>query len=80
MTKLTYYTPCSPLERLLAPAVAVAASHVPPRGLRPVVKPCVRLCRHSRRPALRHSAWRAIDLVVGDGMAIRVRRQRAGRV
>ena len=60
MTQLSYYTPRSPLARLLAPLVAGAVSYLPPRALRPLVRPCVRA-----------------DLVVGDGMAIRVRRRRS---
>ena len=77
MTKLTYCTPRSPLARLLAPAAAVAASHLPPRALRPVVRRCVWLSRESRRPRLRRRAMRAIDLLAGDGMSIRVKRQHA---
>ena len=75
MTKLTYYTPHSRLARLIAPLLANAASYFPPRALRPIVRPCVRAWRHSRRPALRRRASRAIDLIVGDGMAIRIKRQ-----
>jgi len=68
MTKLTFYTPRSPLTRLLAPLVANAASYFPPEALRPVVRPCVRASNHSRRPALRRHASRTINLIVGDGM------------
>lgn len=80
MTKLTYYTPRSPLQRLLAPLVANAVSYLPPRALRPIVRPCVRASNHSRRPALRRRATRAINLIVGDGMAIRIKRHSAKEV
>ena len=79
MTKLTYYTPRSPLASALAPLVATAASYLPPRALRPLVRPCVRWTRESRRPGLRRLADRAINLVAGDGMSIRVKRQHGGR-
>jgi hypothetical protein len=79
MTKLTYYTPRSRPARLFAPLVATAASYLPPRTLRPIVKPCVRCANHSRRPNLRRAAARAIDLVVGDGMSIRVTRRHQRR-
>lgn len=79
MTKLNHYTPGTPLARLLAPLVATAVSYLPPRALRPIAKPCMRLCRESRRPRLRRFASRTIDLVVGDGMTIRVNRQYARR-
>jgi len=79
MTKLTYYTPRSPLTRLAAPLVATAVSYLPPRALRPFVVPLRELSNRSRRPALRRCATRAIDLVVGDGMSIRVKRQHTGR-
>ena len=77
MTQLTYYTPRSPLTRLLAPLLAGAVSYLPPRALRPLVGPCVRACRASRRPGLRRRASHTIDPVAGDGMAIRVRRLRS---
>jgi len=79
MTKLTYYTPRSPLGRLLAPPVATAASYFPPRLLRPVVVPLRDISNNSRRPGARWHAIRAINLIDGDGMAIRTRRQHAGR-
>jgi len=75
MTKLTYYTPRSPLAQALAPLVATAVSYLPPRALRPIVKPCARWANESRRPGLRRLADRTIDLVVGDGMWIRVKRR-----
>ena len=75
MTKLTYYTPRSPLASALAPLAASAASYLPPRALRPLIRPCVRWTRESRRPGLRRLADRTIDLVVGDGMWIRVKRR-----
>ena len=49
MTKLTCYTPGTPLARVVAPLVATAVSYLPPRALRPIAKPCMRLCRESRR-------------------------------
>ena len=79
MRRLVYYTPRTPLGRLVAPPAAVTASLFHPRALRPLVKPLLRLGNHARRPGVRRRAARGIDLVVGDGMAIRVRRQRAGR-
>jgi hypothetical protein len=36
--------------------------------------PCARWGRESRRPALRRHADRTINLIVGDGMTIRVNR------
>lgn len=75
MTKLTHYTPRSALARLLAPPVATAVSYLPPRALRPIAVPCARLGRESRRPALRRHADRTINLIVGDGMTIRVNRR-----
>ena len=77
MTKLTYYTPRRALTRLLAPPVARAVSYLPPRALRPIVKPCVRAANESRRPRLPRRADRAIYLLVGDGMSIRIKRQHA---
>lgn len=78
MTKLTMFTPRSRLQRLLAPLVANAVSYLPPRALRPFVVPLRDISNNSRRRA-RRLATRAIHLLVGDGMAIRVRRQRGGR-
>ncbi len=78
MTKLTYYTPRAPLTRLVAPLVATAMSYLPPEVLRPFVVPLGDISNRSHRPALRRVATHAIDLVVGDGMSIRVRRQHAG--
>jgi len=75
MTKLTYYTPHSPLTRRLAPLVANVASCFPPRALRPIVRPYVRASNNSRRVAVRRHAIRTIALIVGDGMAIRIKRQ-----
>ena len=75
MTKLTHYTPRSALARLLAPLAAAAVSYLPPRALRPIAVPCARWGRESRRPRLRRHADRTINLVVGDGMTIRVNRQ-----
>ena len=78
ITKLSYYTPRSALARLVAPLAATAVSYLPPRALRPLLVPLREISNHSRRPALRRRATRAIHLVVGDGMSIRVRRQRGG--
>ena len=75
MTQLSYYTARSPLTRLLAPLLAGAVSYLPPPALPPLLRPCARACRASRRPGLRRRASHTIDLVAGDGMAIRVRRQ-----
>ena len=75
MSQLTYYTPRSPLARALAPLAAVGASYLPPPALRPLVKPCVRCSNESRRPRARRLASRTIDLLVGDGMSLRVKRQ-----
>ncbi len=75
MRKLNHYTPRTRLARLLAPFVATAVSHLPPRALRPIAVPCVRWGRESRRPALRRRADRTINLIVGDGMTIRVNRR-----
>ena len=75
MTKLTYYTPRTPVAHLVAPLVATAASYLPPRALRPIVVPLRELSNRSRRPALRRRATRAINLIVGDGMSIRVKRR-----
>ena len=79
MTKLSFYTPRSPAARLVAPLVATAVSYLPPRALRPLVVPLREISNHSRRPALRRRATRAIHLVVGDGMSMRVKRQHGGR-
>jgi len=75
MTKLTHYTPRSALARLLAPLVATAVSYLPPQALRPIAVPCARFSRESRRFALRRHADRTINLIVGDGMTIRVNRR-----
>jgi len=79
MTKLTYYTPRTPIAQLVAPLVATAVSYLPPRALRPLVVPLRDISNRSRRPTLRTRAIRAINLIVGDGMSIRVKRQHAGR-
>jgi len=79
MTKLTYYTPRSPLTRLVAPVMGTAVSYLPPRALGPFVVALRELSNRSRRPALRGRAIRTIDLVAGDGMSIRLKRQHTGR-
>jgi hypothetical protein len=75
MTKLTFYTPRSPLTRLIAPLAANAVSYLPPRALRPLVVPLRDVSNHSRRPVLRRRATLAIYLIVGDGMTIRIKRR-----
>jgi len=75
MTKLTHYTPRTPLTRALAPLVATVASYLPPRALRPIVKPCARWANQSRRPGLRRRANRTIYLLAGDAMWIRIKRR-----
>jgi len=76
MRQLTYYTPRTQLARVSLPLVAVAASYLPPRALRPIVKPCARWANQSRRPRLRRHADRTVYLLAGDAISIRVRRQR----
>ncbi len=80
MTRLAYFTPHTSRCRLAAQVVASAASYLPPAVLKRLVRPLLR-CFRSARPGWRQrAADRAISLIVGDGVAQRVRRQhrRAG--
>ncbi len=80
MTRLVYFTPHSIPCRLAAQVVASAASYLPPAVLKRLVGPLLR-CSRSARPGRRQrAADRATWLIVGDGVAQRVRRRqrRAG--
>ncbi len=78
MTQLTYFTPRTSACATVAPHVALTASYVPATVLRRVVRPLLALTRSTPRPRTRpliRAASRAIDLLVADGVAIRVTRQ-----
>ena len=80
MTRLAYFTPHSIPSRVAAQVVASAASYLPPAVLKPLVGPLLR-CSRSARPGWRQrAADRAISLIVGDGVAqrVRCRQRRAG--
>ena len=82
MLRLTYFQPRARSCAAVAPLVALAASYIPPRWLRYAIKPIRALSNSAPRPRTRpliRAATRAIDLLVGDGVAIRVARQHRGR-
>jgi len=79
MTRLVYFTPHTSRCRLAAQVVASAASYLPPAVLKRLVRPLPR-CSRGAGPGRQRAADRAISVIVGDGIAQRVRRQhrRAG--
>ncbi len=81
MPRLTYFQPRTRTCVAFAPLVALAA-YIPPRRLRYIIKPIRGLSNSAPRPGTRpliRAAARAIALLVGDGVSIRVARQHRGR-
>ena len=75
MTRLRYFDSPRPRVRLLAGVIAQAASQLPPPALRWIVRPLRWMSRRRRPRFLVSAADRLVDLLVGDGCALRVRQQ-----
>jgi hypothetical protein len=79
MLELSYFDGGRPRAQPLARVVAEAVSHLALPVLALILRPFVWVSRSGRPQALERSADRVILLLAGDGVALRMAGERAGR-